>query len=118
MVADGFDPGVVRGVLQLVDDAEFKRRQSPPGVKVTARAFGQDLSLPLANAWRPFRADEAELINPGAEAGPAPWVEEEIPLPDDTPLFPLEPEAGDGDLSEGAAARAAVPEQADAAGQA
>src|SRR3954454_11865170 len=115
MVADGFDPAVVRGVLQLVDDAEFKRRQTPPGVKVTARAFGQDLSLPLANAWRPFRADEAELINPGAEAGPAPWVEEEVPLPEDTPFFEIETERADPELSDGAAARAAVPEQTEPA---
>jgi NAD+ synthase (glutamine-hydrolysing) len=80
LVAHGFDPSVVRGVLQLVDDAEFKRRQAPPGVKVTARAFGQDLSLPLANAWRPFRADEAELITPDAEAGPPRWSEMDIPV--------------------------------------
>ena len=83
MVADGFDPAVVRGVLQLVDDAEFKRRQTPPGVKVTARAFGQDLSLPIANAWRPFRADEAELVTPDAEAGPPRWSEEDIPVIED-----------------------------------
>jgi NAD+ synthase (glutamine-hydrolysing) len=76
LVAAGFHPAVVRGVLQLVDDAEFKRRQTPPGVKVTARAFGQDLTLPITNAWRPFRADEAELITPEAEAGPPPWDEE------------------------------------------
>ena len=56
LVAAGFDPATVRGVLQLVDDAEFKRRQTPPGVKITTRAFGQDLTLPIANAWRPFRA--------------------------------------------------------------
>ena len=65
LVAAGFDPATVRGILQLVDDAEFKRRQTPPGVKVTARAFGQDLSVPLANAWRPFRADEAEARHAG-----------------------------------------------------
>ena len=79
IVAAGFDSAVVRGVLQLVDDAEFKRRQTPPGVKVTARAFGQDLSLPIASSWRPYREEEAELVTPGAEAGPAPWVEEEPP---------------------------------------
>ena len=79
LVAAGFDPATVRGILQLVDDAEFKRRQTPPGVKVTARAFGQDLSLPLANAWRPFRADEAELVTPDAEAGPPRWSEVDIP---------------------------------------
>jgi NAD+ synthase (glutamine-hydrolysing) len=75
LVAAGFDPKVVRGVLQLVDDAEFKRRQAPPGVKVTTRAFGQDLTMPITNAWRPFRADEAALVEPGAEPGPPPWDE-------------------------------------------
>ena len=83
LVAAGFDPATVRGILQLVDDAEFKRRQTPPGVKVTARAFGQDLSVPLANAWRPFRADEAELVTPEAEAGPPRWSEVDIPALDE-----------------------------------
>jgi NAD+ synthase (glutamine-hydrolysing) len=78
LVAGGFDPAVVRGVLQLVDDAEFKRRQTPPGVKITMRAFGQDLSLPITNAWRPFHADEAELVGPGAEPGPPPWSEDAV----------------------------------------
>jgi NAD+ synthase (glutamine-hydrolysing) len=76
LVDAGFDPAVVRGVLQLVDDAEFKRRQTPPGVKVTTHAFGQDLSVPITNSWRPYRADEAELVAPGAEPGPPPWSED------------------------------------------
>jgi NAD+ synthase (glutamine-hydrolysing) len=67
LVAAGFDPAVVRGVLQLVDDAELKRRQSPPGPKVSARAFGQDRRMPITNAWRPFRADEQELVPPGTQ---------------------------------------------------
>jgi NAD+ synthase (glutamine-hydrolysing) len=76
LVAAGFEPSLVRGVLQLVDDAEFKRRQTPPGVKITTRAFGQDLSMPITNAWRPFAADEAELVAPDAEPGPPPWSDE------------------------------------------
>ena len=36
-----------------------------PGAKITSRAFGQDLRMPITNAWRPFRADEAELVPPG-----------------------------------------------------
>jgi NAD+ synthase (glutamine-hydrolysing) len=75
LVAAGFDEALVRGVLQLVDDAEYKRRQTPPGVKVTTRAFSQDMTVPITNAWRPFRDEEAELIAPGAEAGPPPWTE-------------------------------------------
>ena len=52
----------MRGVLQLIDDAEFERRQAPPGVKITARAFGKDRRMPIANAWRPFAAEEEELV--------------------------------------------------------
>ena len=62
IVAAGLDPEVARGVLQLVDDAELKRRQTPPGVKITAGAFGQDLRMPIANRWRPFEREEAELV--------------------------------------------------------
>ncbi len=68
IVADGFDPVVVRGVLQLIDDAEPKRRQMPPGVKITARAFGKDRRMPITNAWRPFADESTEL------AGAAEWV--------------------------------------------
>jgi NAD+ synthase (glutamine-hydrolysing) len=66
LIAAGFDATTVRGVLQLVDDAEFKRRQTPPGVKITARAFGSDRRMPITNAWRPFRADEPNLNIAGA----------------------------------------------------
>jgi NAD+ synthase (glutamine-hydrolysing) len=58
----GFDPEVVRGVLQLVDDAEFKRRLAPIGVKLTARAFGQDLRMPVSSRWRPYQPEERALI--------------------------------------------------------
>jgi NAD+ synthase (glutamine-hydrolysing) len=61
LVQSGYDEAVVRGVLQLVDDAELKRRQTPPGVKITARTFGQDLHMPIANDWRPFRREGREL---------------------------------------------------------
>ena len=66
IVAAGFDASVTRGVLQLVDDAELKRRLIAPGVKVTARAFASDRRMPIVSAWRPFRADELELL-PAAE---------------------------------------------------
>jgi NAD+ synthase (glutamine-hydrolysing) len=71
LVEAGFDPAIVRGVLQLVDNAELKRRQAPPGPKISSRAFGQDLRMPITNEWRPFRADEAEILPP--EAQPDPW---------------------------------------------
>jgi NAD+ synthase (glutamine-hydrolysing) len=52
LLARGFDPGVVDKVLALVDRAEWKRRQYPPGTKVTALAFGRDRRLPITTRWR------------------------------------------------------------------
>jgi NAD+ synthase (glutamine-hydrolysing) len=52
LVADGFDEAIVRRVTRLVDLAEYKRRQSPPGVRVTAKAFGKDRRLPITNRYR------------------------------------------------------------------
>lgn len=47
----GFDPDVVRQVMRLVDHSEYKRRQAPPGVKITRRAFGRDRRLPMTNQY-------------------------------------------------------------------
>lgn len=52
LLARGFDPAVVDKVLSLVDRAEWKRRQYPPGPKVTALAFGRDRRLPVTSRWR------------------------------------------------------------------
>ncbi|WP_019136893.1 NAD+ synthase [Cellulomonas massiliensis] len=52
LLARGFDPEVVDRVLQLVDRAEWKRRQYPLGPKVTALAFGRDRRLPVTTRWR------------------------------------------------------------------
>ncbi|MEO7003129.1 MAG: NAD+ synthase [Ktedonobacterales bacterium] len=52
IVALGFAPDAVRQVMRLVDRSEYKRRQAPPGVKITARAFGRDRRLPITNAYR------------------------------------------------------------------
>ena len=52
MVAAGHDEATVRRVMRMVDAAEYKRRQSPPGVKITPRAFGRDRRLPITNRWR------------------------------------------------------------------
>jgi NAD+ synthase (glutamine-hydrolysing) len=49
--AAGFDPETVRRVAQLVDRNEYKRRQSPPGVRVSPKAFGKDRRLPITNRW-------------------------------------------------------------------
>ncbi len=50
--ARGFDRSVVENVVALVDRAEYKRRQAPPGPKVTTKAFGRDRRLPISNSWR------------------------------------------------------------------
>ena len=50
--AAGHDPEVVRQVVRLVDLAEYKRRQSPPGVRVTPKAFGKDRRVPITNRYR------------------------------------------------------------------
>lgn len=51
LLADGFDPELVRRVISLVDKAEYKRRQYPPGTKVSGRAFGKDRRLPMTSRW-------------------------------------------------------------------
>lgn len=51
LLADGFDPELVRRVISLVDKAEYKRRQYPPGTKVSSRAFGKDRRLPMTSRW-------------------------------------------------------------------
>ena len=52
LVRDGFDADLVEEVVRLVDRAEFKRRQNPPGVRVTQKGFGRDRRLPLVNRYR------------------------------------------------------------------
>ena len=52
LVADGFDPATVERILRLTDLAEYKRRQYPPGTKISLRAFGRDRRLPITNRWR------------------------------------------------------------------
>ena len=46
-----FDPQLVKRVIRLVDAAEYKRRQYPPGTKISVRAFGRDRRLPITNRW-------------------------------------------------------------------
>ena len=52
LVNDGYDGRLVDEVVRLVDRAEFKRRQNPPGVRVTRKGFGRDRRLPLVNKYR------------------------------------------------------------------
>jgi NAD+ synthase (glutamine-hydrolysing) len=52
LVADGFDAALVERVLRLTDVAEYKRRQYPPGTKISVKGFGRDRRLPITNRWR------------------------------------------------------------------
>jgi NAD+ synthase (glutamine-hydrolysing) len=51
-ISAGFDQQLVEKVLQMVDRAEYKRRQYPPGTKISARAFGKDRRLPITSHWK------------------------------------------------------------------
>lgn len=51
LIKDGFEPALVIRVISLVDKAEYKRRQYPPGTKVSRRAFGKDRRLPMTSGW-------------------------------------------------------------------
>ena len=51
-LVDEFDPAVVERAVALVDRAEYKRRQAPPGVKLRPKAFGRDRRTPITNRWR------------------------------------------------------------------
>ena len=51
LVAEGFDPDVAARVADLVDRAEYKRRQMPPGVRITTKAFGKDRRMPITNRY-------------------------------------------------------------------
>ena len=50
----GFDPSLVQRTIATVDRNEYKRRQSPPGIKITPKAFGRDRRLPIVNRYRQF----------------------------------------------------------------
>ncbi len=54
LVARGYDAATVERVIRLVDLAEYKRRQQPPGIKITSKAFGRDRRMPITNGYRGF----------------------------------------------------------------
>jgi NAD+ synthase (glutamine-hydrolysing) len=66
LVAAGNRPETVSRVIQLVDRSEYKRRQSPPGVKITPRAFGRDRRMPITNRYSPNGARPAPSRDPSA----------------------------------------------------
>jgi NAD+ synthase (glutamine-hydrolysing) len=53
MIASGHDPELVLRIARLVDASEYKRRQMPPGVRISKKAFGRDRRMPITNAFRP-----------------------------------------------------------------
>ena len=52
IIALGYEKAVVKKVARLVDGSEYKRRQAPPGVKITPKAFGRDRRLPITNRFQ------------------------------------------------------------------
>ncbi len=52
LVAAGHDPALVERVVRLVDTAEYKRRQYPPGPKISQKNFARDRRLPITSRWR------------------------------------------------------------------
>jgi NAD+ synthase (glutamine-hydrolysing) len=52
LAADGFDAEVVERAVAMIDRAEYKRRQAPPGVRLRPKAFGRDRRTPITNRWR------------------------------------------------------------------
>jgi NAD+ synthase (glutamine-hydrolysing) len=60
LVATGFAPDLVQRILELTDHAEYKRRQYPPGPKISFKAFGRDRRLPITSRWRETIKDSQE----------------------------------------------------------
>ena len=48
----GYPKSLVRGIARMVDGNEYKRRQGPPGIKITPKAFGKDRRMPITNLYR------------------------------------------------------------------
>ncbi|MGH3824794.1 MAG: NAD+ synthase [Pseudonocardiaceae bacterium] len=59
LVSAGFSPKLVERIVRMVDAAEYKRRQYPPGTKITLKAFGRDRRLPITNRWREHTPDSS-----------------------------------------------------------
>jgi len=72
LIAEGYDPAVVGRVVELVDRAEYKRRQMPPGVRISTKAFGRDRRMPITNQYRTGRP--ARGVAKGATGEEAPEV--------------------------------------------
>ncbi len=51
IIALGFSPAIVKKIIKMVDASEYKRRQAPPGIKITPRALGKDRRMPITNKY-------------------------------------------------------------------
>ena len=69
LVEEGADPALVARVVHMIDRAEYKRRQAPPGVKITPKAFGRDRRIPITNAYRPISLGVSTPLRPGRAPG-------------------------------------------------
>ena len=69
LLAAGFEPELVQRVLRMVDRAEFKRRQYPPGPKISLKAFGRDRRLPISSRWRETAPPETVGPHPEPSSG-------------------------------------------------
>ncbi len=76
LIRQGFDPDAVARVVGLVDRAEYKRRQMPPGVRISRKAFGKDRRMPISNHYRPTGGTAAprDPDVPGSPGGEKPAV--------------------------------------------
>ncbi|MBM7788812.1 NAD+ synthase [Tenggerimyces flavus] len=78
LIAAGFEPALVERVIRMVDAAEYKRRQYPPGPKISFKAFGRDRRLPITNGWR-------ETSPAGTPPAAQPPVPEKVAPPGEAP---------------------------------
>jgi NAD+ synthase (glutamine-hydrolysing) len=69
LVAAGHDPTLVERVIRLVDRAEYKRRQYPPGPKISLKAFGRDRRLPISSRWAETAPAETVGEHPAPSTG-------------------------------------------------
>ena len=69
LVAAGHDPTLVEQVIRLVDRAEYKRRQYPPGPKISLKAFGRDRRLPISSRWAETAPPETVGAHPEPSSG-------------------------------------------------
>ncbi len=69
LVAAGHDPALVEQVIRLVDRAEYKRRQYPPGPKISLKAFGRDRRLPISSRWAETAPPETVGPHPDPSSG-------------------------------------------------